>query len=414
MLAWLAKWSVSMPVARFARPRLALLLGACLLTTPAMARDISGSLAYRERIALPETAELLVQLAGRGGEAETRRLAAGQVPLPFSLATDDTGPATLRAGVFVDGKAIWTSDAIPVPEGEADLDLGTLTLRHPVIIGYGQAYLCGGLSADVSVTDSGALMRIAGRSFTLSPDPAAEGERYSDGSGSSVALDGNRARVILPDRLLPECLPTFPASLPVTLRGNEPGWVATLTPEALVLSTEAGDRIETPLPAALPPDTAAPLTTTYATDALRVAITDTLCHDTMTGMPYPYAATLTYEGQTLDGCGGEPGTLLHGEWTLASAEGITLPPGVHVTFGVANDRLFGQSGCNRYIGSLAISGEGLRLSSGGITMMACPEPLMALEQAWIALLASVDGFDIGPDGSLILLSAGDPRANLQR
>ncbi|WP_431300568.1 META domain-containing protein [Tabrizicola sp. BL-A-41-H6] len=398
-----------MPTNLFRTPKLALTLVACLAATAASARDVTGTLAYRERIALPAGAEVLVELSGPGTRAEQRAEAEGQVPLPFALTTEDTGPLTLRAAIFVDGAAAWTSAAVPVAAGEADLDLGTVALKRPVTIGYSHTFLCGDMRADVTLTETGALMRVAGRSYTLAPDPAASDGHFADAAGNSVWLNGNRALVVLPDMFLPECLPGFPTTLPLTLRGNEPGWVATLAPDGITLSTESGDRVTTPLPA---PATTAPLTTTFAADGLTVAVTDALCRDTMTGMPYPYAATVTRGDAVLDGCGGDPGTLLQGTWRLASAETVTLLPEVEITLAVDKDRISGLSGCNRMMGSLTLTGEGLTLSPGGMTMMACPEPIMALERDWLALLATVDGFDIAEDGSLILLSGGDPHATL--
>ncbi len=400
-----------MPGKPIRKLQLALTLAASLAATAAPARDVTGTLAYRERIALPDGAEVLIELSGPesrpGTRIEQRATAAGQVPLPFALTADDTGPLTLRAVIFVDGAAVWTSDAVSVPPGEAQL--GTVALHRPVTIGYSHAYLCGDVRADVALTETGALMRVAGRRFTLDPDLAATGDRYTDAAGNSVWLNGNRALVIVPDLFLPECLPTFPATLPMTLRGNEPGWVATLAPEGITLSTEAGDRVTTPLPA---PSATAPLTTTFAADGLTAAVTDALCRDTMTGMPHPYAATVTRKDTVLDGCGGDPGALLQGNWHLASAETLALLPEVEITLAIDKDRISGLSGCNRMMGNFTLTGEGLRLASAGMTMMACPEPIMALERDWLALLGTIDGFDIGDDGNLILLSGGAPRATL--
>ena len=87
-------------------------LAALLLITGvsgvALARDISGSVAYLERIALPPGAELLVVLSGPGGPlVEARSTPEGQVPLPFSIATDDTG-ALLTPGAD-EGPGPWVT-----------------------------------------------------------------------------------------------------------------------------------------------------------------------------------------------------------------------------------------------------------------------------------------------------------------
>ena len=56
------------------------------------------------------------------------------------------------------------------------------------------------------------------------------------------------------------------------------------------------------------------------------------------------------------------------------------------------------------MGRYALSGEGLRLEPGGMTMMACPDPLMAAERAILDALAKVDRFDFDAGGDLLLLS----------
>ncbi len=96
-----------------------LLIGLMVSAQPlaAMARDVSGSLAYRERIALPDGVEMVVELAGPDGVvAELRQTPAGQVPLPFTVTTDlaphrarqRTGlgayPCAGRHGVFGAGR----------------------------------------------------------------------------------------------------------------------------------------------------------------------------------------------------------------------------------------------------------------------------------------------------------------------
>ena len=50
-----------------------------------------------------------------------------------------------------------------------------------------------------------------------------------------------------------------------------------------------------------------------------------------------------------------------------------------------------------------LSGEGLRLEPGGMTMMACPEPVMAAERAILDALAKVDRFDFDEAGDLLLI-----------
>jgi heat shock protein HslJ len=134
----------------------------------------------------------------------------------------------------------------------------------------------------------------------------------------------------------------------------------------------------------------------------------------MTGMPYPYAVDLTLDGAEFSGCGGEPRALLAGSWKLVDLPGLSLPDGAEPTLEISGNAISGAAGCNRFTGGLALSGEGLGLMPGGMTMMACEEPLMQLEAAYIERLGRVSLFDIDEAGRLVLLVDGAPGAVFAR
>lgn len=128
-----------------------------------------------------------------------------------------------------------------------------------------------------------------------------------------------------------------------------------------------------------------------------------ICHDTMTGMPYPLSAQLSYQDQVLQGCAGDPADLLIGpEWhfmTLNSQEVVT-----QITLNFTEEgRLFGSGGCNRYMAGYHLTGENLILSAPASTMMACESSVMRQEQAYFERLTQVTGFDIDHHNRLILL-----------
>jgi heat shock protein HslJ len=210
---------------------------------------------------------------------------------------------------------------------------------------------------------------------------------------------------------LPECVPVIAPTLPVVARGNEPGWVVTLAHEGVVYSGQDGTRRDLALPAATDVEGS---TVFDSGDGFVVRVTDSLCRDTMTGMPFPYAVDLTLDGQQLAGCGGEPRALLAGAWKLVDLPGVTLPEGAEPTLEIAGDFVSGATGCNRFTGGIALSGEGLSLMPGGMTMMACEEPLMQLEAAYMERLGRVGLFDIDEAGRLVLLIDGAPGAIFAR
>lgn len=61
--------------------------------------------------------------------------------------------------------------------------------------------------------------------------------------------------------------------------------------------------------------------------------------------------------------------------------------GLTLVFDKEAPRIYGRGGCNRWFGSWSVDGEGkLSAQPFGSTMMACPEPQMKLEAAYLGLL----------------------------
>jgi heat shock protein HslJ/uncharacterized lipoprotein YbaY len=389
---------------------LALILPA---TAPvALARDITGQLAYRERIALDPGALMLVELRGPGDVvvAEARLPTNGaQVPLPFTLTAPDTGDYRLQGALLVGGRQVWLSPVVAVAAGGGALDAGTLALTAGAGIGFATRMDCGDTRIEIGFSGEAARLRLGDEVFDLAPVPSGSGTRHSDGASPETAIHGkgNAAIVTLRGDDLPECAPVItPALLPMTARGNEPFWSLEVTDAGYVHTTNMGaDRAEGPLPQAV----AVPGGMRFEVSPdLAFTVERGLCRDSMAGMPFPLTVTLTDRGQTLTGCGGAAADLLDGAWTVAEVAGTALPEDAGVTLVVDGPagRVFGKGGCNSYNAGFTLTGEGLSFSPAASTMMACPEDQMAREQAFHQALASVDGFDIGAGGALELRSAG--------
>ena len=376
------------------------------------ARDVTGSVAYLERIALPPGAELVVALSGPFGPVgEIRSTPEAQVPLPFVITTDDTGPLTLRAALFSGGAQMWLTAEVPVPEGDANIDLGALDLQRHVPLGFAATMKCGDRLVDVGFAGEAARLRSGGRVIDLPPVEAASGAKFGDGAGNGFWSQGNRATVTLDGVDLAECMPVITPTLPLVARGNEPGWVLTLAHEGVVFSGQDGTKREVPLPAGTDADGA---TVFDSGEGLVITVADVICRDTMTGMPHPYSVSLTLDGAELSGCGGDPRALIAGVWNLVDLAGVTIPEGAAPTFEVAGDFMSGAGGCNRYMGGLTLSGEGLSLQPGGMSMMACEEPRMQFEAAFTERLGRVTQFDIDESGQLVLMIDGAPGATFAR
>ena len=111
----------------------------------AEARDVSGEMAYRERMALPDGAELRVELRSPEGlVAEATILPEGrQVPLPFLLVAPDTGAFTLLGAIFVNGRPEWVSAPVAIAEGDGAINLGLVPLVRHVAVGSMIRMRCG-------------------------------------------------------------------------------------------------------------------------------------------------------------------------------------------------------------------------------------------------------------------------------
>lgn len=194
-------------------------------------------------------------------------------------------------------------------------------------------------------------------------------------------------------------------NLPISARGNEPGWSVTLDEGLMVFRGMDGSRIDATAPIVHELDSGA---TKFST-ALAVTLTPGVCRDSMSGMPHPMTASVEVGGQTLTGCGGAPADVLAGEWVVTRVGGAEVESAMSVTIGFdQNGGVFGGSGCNRFFGTYTLTGEGLTFGTGlGGTKMMCEDAQMKIEQSFLVTLPKVTSFDIDVDGALMLKAGGD-------
>lgn len=106
----------------------------------------------------------------------------------------------------------------------------------------------------------------------------------------------------------------------------------------------------------------------------------------------------------------------NGEWQLVAGsvdgQALTLPPDVPVTLVVKGSGVSGRSGCNQYFGEFTLDNGRVTLGGLGGTEMACEEPLMTLEAAYLAGLAKVDSARM--DGDSLALSGPGTELRFQR
>jgi heat shock protein HslJ len=79
------------------------------------------------------------------------------------------------------------------------------------------------------------------------------------------------------------------------------------------------------------------------------------------------------------------------EWLLV---GTAVPEGLEITLDITQGRIAGQSACNRYFGSITTGGTPGEITLGklGSTRMACPQPVMELENRYLKSLSRVTGY----------------------
>ena len=384
--------------------RLALILAALLAATPALAeRILTGSASYPQRIALPEGAELALDLTDASGTvvAELRQpLQGAQVPLPFTLTAPD-GALTLQAAVLAGGTPLWVSEPLAVPPGGA-ADLGTLPLRPYQPMGFATRLRCGEAGLELGYTAEGARLRIGATWFDLAPtDPGTFTDPADPGTFATV--QGNTLTVSLRGTPLPACHPELPGLAPFRATGNEPGW--SLVIEAGTV-TYTGDYGATTLTGDLPaPEANTGPVRRYALEGLAFTVSGQLCRDAATGMPYPATVTIATGNAALPGCGGDTLALLAGvTWHIEDIGGRGIPDSAaaSLTF-LPLGRVAGRTGCNSFTSSAELSAEGLHFGPATLTKMACPPALTRMEADVLSALQETDRFDFSADGALQLV-----------
>jgi heat shock protein HslJ len=187
-------------------------------------------------------------------------------------------------------------------------------------------------------------------------------------------------------------------------RGNEPSWSIYKTDEGITFRLMDGKTVTiSPLPVVQKTDGVEIYQSKTENQPFTLTITSKICVDSMSGMPYPASVVVEVAAEKFTGCGGEPETLLQGEWAVKQIDGNPVADASQVTLNFdANRQLSGNASCNRYFGPFVLTGEGLTISNLGSSRMMCAQPLMDQEALFLRILGEVSRFEIGPDGSLIL------------
>ena len=103
-----------------------------------------------------------------------------------------------------------------------------------------------------------------------------------------------------------------------------------------------------------------------------------------------------------------PATLAGTSWRAISVDGTATVEDNQPSLTFAATDVNGNSGCNQFFGTYTYADGTIDITAGGMTMMACEEPVMGLESAYIAALDGASSVSVDDGGQLLLSgSAGD-------
>lgn len=198
-------------------------------------------------------------------------------------------------------------------------------------------------------------------------------------------------------------------------RGNEPFWHIGISDAGITFQALDGERFTiAPVPEAEVSDGVETYLAEVEGQPFSLTIADELCVDTMSGMPHPKTVAVAWGERDFSGCGGDPASLLHGEWLIEEIAGEALVEQSQPSVAFDPDGgVNGNGSCNRLVGSYALTGEGLSVSGLAATRMACEQSLMDQEHVFVQILEAVSRFEMDPEGRLVLHS-GDGQTLLAR
>lgn len=279
-------------------------------------------------------------------------------------------------------------------------------------------YICAHLLVKTDLFGNNLTLSIEDKSYQLSLVESASGSKYTSKNnnvsfwqktnGAILELNGQRYSNCEKVTVQQSGSDNKHLRLPFTATGNEPGWSFNLTKDELEFNTDYGQKtIRTAI-------THTPLiesgkTIQFEADGkvLTLLAEKTLCHDSMSGMPYPYTISIQQEEDTYTGCGGQPSSLLtRTPWSVLTINDQMLVQDSRISLNFNNtSQLAGVASCNRYSTSYTLTGEGLSIGSITTTLMACDPALMEQEASFLKYLANVTRFDINDSGQLVLYTS---------
>ena len=141
---------------------------------------------------------------------------------------------------------------------------------------------------------------------------------------------------------------------------------------------------------------------------------DGACSDGMSDTVHPVSINLSLpDGRHYAGCcrvpaaAASPARLEGANWRLSALSGQAVPAGSAApTARFERGQVSGFSGCNRFMGNYTVDRDQLTIGTLAGSMMACPEPAMALEKAFLAALSGTLAANVAGDRLSLTPAAG--------
>lgn len=275
------------------------------------------------------------------------------------------------------------------------------------------SYQCGQLDISIaSDRDSNQLaVDYRGERLMLEPEVSASGALYVAPGEEDTRFwsKGERATLTVDGQTYPECLQPGAVETSFEATGNEPFWHARIEGKELLFNRpyESGE----PEHVALEVTEASRRGREYSGEldgqTLTLKVARQLCEDSMSGSQYPAQVRVELNGETFEGCGGDPERLFRGaEWVVEDLAGAGIIDSSRMTIEFLDgDRIAGLASCNRYGAQYELTGEGVSFDYMFATKMACAPALMNQEQRFLELMSQVKLAAIGQKGELILTTA---------
>ncbi len=389
---------------------LGLLSAAPLCLAQAGSAEVTGSVTYLERMALPPDATIDVQLADTSVAdiasqivAESMMNVEGrQVPIPFTLTYDPTKilPShrySVRANIrYSNGILMFsTTQAYPV------ITHGSPSKVNLVLHRVGR-----------TEKESSSARPTKAIAEPSPPPPAAtSSEAIAEANPPASAGETTQSETAPPQASAEPPVPAEPAANAATTEQETKPAPPTSAPEA------AAEQQTKPAPSAPEPEAASKQAEPEAPKAEATAPEP---------QPLPEAPSATMEAEKANSSReleSAPATqiylspLANTQWKLIQLGGqsiVITPPSRPMTlaFSPEGTRIAGSAGCNSYLGTFSDDHGTLNLDPGGMTLLSCADKSNQREHKFVEMLRSANGYRV-QGNFLVLTENGKPLAKFE-